>query len=64
MNGIMKQTSMNGYASYETAVYEQSPNELPAPQELMGKCTRFQMMTMGIALLMCAGIVLYALLTV
>ena len=64
MNGIMKQTMINGYAPYEMGHHEQNKEEVPGPQELMGKCTGFSMMAMGISLLMCVGIVLYALLTV
>ena len=64
MNGIMKQTMLNGYAAYETCRREKNMAEQIAPEELGGKCSGFSMMAMGVSLLMCVGIVLYALLTV
>ena len=64
MNGIMKQTMMNGYATYEMARHEQTKSEQPAPEMVVGKCSGFSMMAMGVSLLMCVGIILYALLTV
>ena len=65
MNGIMKQTGMNTYASYEIGRYE-APTAKPVTPAVDPecKCSGFSMMAMAGALLMCVGIVLYALLTV
>ena len=64
MNGIMNQTKMHGYATYDMGCCERSPENDPLPKDLMGKCSRFGMVSMALTLLMCAGIILYAILTV
>ena len=68
MNGIMKQTRMNGYAAYEInhEINHRQMNtaEQEMSEEIGAKCSGFSMMAMAGALLMCVGIVLYALLTV
>ena len=63
MNGTMKQTMMNGYFTCEACHREQ--NEMNRDEIVdNGKCSGFSMMAMAGALMMCVGIVLYALLTV
>ena len=63
MNGTMKQTMMNGYLAYEVKHHDQDVKEYTDSPDT-GKCSGFSMMAMAGALLMCIGIVLYALLTV
>lgn len=63
MNGTMKQTMMNGYLVYEVKNHDQDVKDDMNSVDT-GKCSGFSMMAMAGALLMCVGIVLYALLTV